>query len=107
VSENRIIQFVREDCCNCGVIFMVTDEYQERFIRTKKTFHCPNGHGMSYTGESDKKKLARTVKAHRTEIDRCTVRGNRLERDLQHQTHRANGYKGALTKLKNSLEVEG
>jgi hypothetical protein len=37
------------ECCNCGVVFLVSERLHLSWRRTKQTFYCPNGHGQSYT----------------------------------------------------------
>lgn len=41
----------------CGVPFQVTDGFDARRREDHRTFYCPNGHSMSFTGKSDKQKL--------------------------------------------------
>ncbi len=40
-------------------MFWLALEYQQRLVSTKRSFYCPNGHSMSYQGESDKVKIIR------------------------------------------------
>lgn len=42
-----------ETCCNCGVLFGLPKDMQDRLRNSHKTFYCPSGHGQSYRGESD------------------------------------------------------
>lgn len=53
------IQISQETCCNCNVIYWITTEHQERLVRCKNTFYCPNGHPQSYKGETDRDKFER------------------------------------------------
>lgn len=48
-----------EECCNCGVIFGMTDYYYNQRREDHKTFYCPNGHGQSYTAETEAEKYKR------------------------------------------------
>lgn len=41
----------------CGVTFWVTDGFNDRRRDDHKSFHCPNGHVMSYPGQTDEQKL--------------------------------------------------
>lgn len=53
-------EYISEECCNCGVIFFMTNSLNKSFRNTKKTFYCPNGHGQSYS-ESTEDKLNRDI----------------------------------------------
>lgn len=55
------VKIVQETCCTegCGIMFWIAEEYQQRLVSTKRSFYCPNGHSMSYQGESDKTKIIR------------------------------------------------
>lgn len=47
-------------CCNCGIVFAVTEERQADLRETHDTFYCPNGHPQSYKGPTaDEKKIAK------------------------------------------------
>ncbi len=55
------VKTVQETCCaqGCGILFWIEAEYQTRLVSTKRSFYCPNGHSMSYQGESDREKVIR------------------------------------------------
>lgn len=43
------------DCANCGVIFAITRDYEDRRRNDARTFYCPNGHTQSWhESESDR-----------------------------------------------------
>jgi Zn-finger nucleic acid-binding protein len=43
------------ECCNCGVLFAVSEELNKNLLRTKNTFYCPNGHPQSYTKSTEER----------------------------------------------------
>jgi hypothetical protein len=43
------LDIVIEECVECGVKFGMTEILHQWKKENKKTFYCPNGHGMSYT----------------------------------------------------------
>lgn len=55
------VTIVQETCPNCNILFWISKAHQERLVSTKEGFFCPNGHSASYTGESDKAKIARLI----------------------------------------------
>jgi Zn ribbon nucleic-acid-binding protein len=64
-------QFFVEECCNCGVMFALTVEFQDNKKRDKTRFYCPNGHGQSYTGITDEEKARRALVAQRAAEDQA------------------------------------
>lgn len=56
-------------CCNCGVVFGMSDAHYKERLSDKKLFHCPNGHSQLFTGESDADKAKRL----KSEADKLKV----------------------------------
>ena len=78
------VEFVTEECCNCGVIFAITRDHQASFLRTKQWFYCPNGHRQSYTeSEADrlKRRLAETERAVAWEKERAASLDKQLTKE--------------------------
>lgn len=73
------VKLIQETCCSegCGIMFWLADEYRERLVSTKRSFYCPNGHSMSYQGESDK------VKAIRLQAEKNTLERIQREKDAE------------------------
>ena len=101
-------------CSECGIFFGVPLSFN-RWCRedARRTFYCPRGHSQHYSNtENDITKMRR-------ERDRLKQETARLE-DLARQSreaaarareaaeaerHRARGYKGAATRLKNRIRA--
>ena len=49
------INFETEECCQCGIIFQVPEEFSENRQEDGQTFYCPNGHPQNYTDTDDEK----------------------------------------------------
>ena len=73
--------FIEIECCNCGVIFMVSEGLNDNWKKTKATFHCPNGHGQSYT-KSTEENLREMLEFKRKRITDQDIEIARLERKL-------------------------
>lgn len=43
------VEFVREECCNCHMIFLVTRGFHQAMKDRGAFFHCPAGHRQHYT----------------------------------------------------------
>ena len=49
------VNFETEECCECGIIFQVTEEFAENRELDGEPFYCPNGHEQCYVdGDADK-----------------------------------------------------
>jgi len=46
-------------CCECGIEFHVPKDWERERRRDHQKFCCPNGHGLSFKGESDIEKAQR------------------------------------------------
>ena len=62
------VEMYGQSCCKCGVVFMITNSFDDRLRKSHETFYCPNGHAQSYApnghvrfyaGETDANKLKR------------------------------------------------
>lgn len=53
------VSITKITCYQCNVPFWLLEEHQEKLVKCKNTFYCPNGHAQSYIGESDREKLKR------------------------------------------------
>lgn len=62
VQIQTALQFETIECCECGVIWAVLDDYKRNMHKTKQLFYCPNGHSQSYT-ESTAEKLRKELAA--------------------------------------------
>lgn len=51
------LNFVLEECCNCGIPFFMPNYLKQRLLNNPGTsFYCPNGHGQHYTGKTEEQK---------------------------------------------------
>lgn len=55
------VTMVTDTCCNCGVLFAMTEDYQRKRRNERDSFYCPNGHGQHYTGPTDTDRLKQAV----------------------------------------------
>lgn len=89
------------DCPNCAVVFAVPDRLERERREDGQSFYCPNGHGMSYSGEMAKLK-AKLVDKERDLVWFKTA--EREARDRANETERRlRAQKGNVTKLRKRL----
>lgn len=100
-------KLVTETCCNCGMLFAMTEEYVRRRRNAPGSkFHCPDGHPQHYTGKSEAAKLREQLEEERRLRERAQQNiamwqddARSAREEAEHQRHRANGYKGHATKI--------
>lgn len=68
-TEIGIVELRVEDCPNCGVLYGFTTDFEQRRRNDGKSWHCPNGHTISYST---------------TEVDRQRKRAERAEREAEY-----------------------
>lgn len=74
---------VAECCCNCGIPFLIPDNYYKMLKRTGVSFYCPNGHGQHYSvGETEAQKLKRQLQQKENELAQATSSKIQLENQL-------------------------
>lgn len=45
--------FIKIECCSCGVLWAVSKELDSNWRKTKNFFYCPNGHNHSYSKSTE------------------------------------------------------
>lgn len=87
------------ECCECGVRFGFPENlYDKLHNRNPGTpFWCPNGHGQHFLAESWDTKLKR----EKSRLAQMRARAEAAEMEAKRERQRANGYKGAATRMKN------
>jgi len=87
------------ECASCGVLFWMTAQYYTQRREDHNKFYCPNGHGLSFKGQTEAERLAAELKQER---ERRAVAVS--ERDQAEASRRA--WKGQVTRLRNRA-IEG
>lgn len=50
------------DCANCGVIFGIPEDMENRRREDHRAFYCPNGHNLVFSGPTEAEKTAKAAK---------------------------------------------
>lgn len=98
MDTTTIVTLVRETCCECGIMFAMTEEFKKQRKSDGETFYCPNGHGQHYT-DTNKKRMA----ALRRRAESAERRAAHLQEQSDHYSYQARAYKGHKTRLKNAI----
>lgn len=87
----------------CGVVFGVTDGYNDRRREDHGTFYCPNGHRHSYDGDTEAEKQRKRADrlAKQVEAREADIRFEQRRLENERNAHRAT--KGVLTKTRKRV----
>lgn len=98
------VDFVMEECCNCGMPFYLTKDLQNRLRKEPGTsFWCPKGHGQHYTGETPEQKLKKQLAAAQAEAEFAYQKLGEERETSEHFKRRLSSVRGHLTRAKNQL----
>lgn len=97
------VEMVVEQCCNCGMLFAMTEDFKNAKLRKRgtneETFYCPAGHPQHYLGETSETKLRRERDRLKQNAAYQDDRIKSLSEQRDHAEARARGYKGYAAKL--------
>jgi hypothetical protein len=68
ISIETELKFKIEECINCGIKFCIPLEFQKKLLESHKSFYCPNGHSMIYSGKTEAEKLRDELKRKEAEM---------------------------------------
>lgn len=96
-------------CPTCGITYALPQRVVEDRRETGRSWYCPNGHTLSFTkSESDRlreesQRLQRKLDDEKANAAWWRNRADSERRETEHARAQANGYKGALTKVKKRV----
>lgn len=97
-ADNQWFEIIH--CCNCGMAFAMTTEFQRRRLDDRKSFYCPAGHSQVYTGLSEAQRLKK-------ELDQTTQRLERVEGQVatvrRERDHIAKAHKKMRVRVMNGV----
>jgi len=99
VTLEHVTELFTEDCCSCGVLFAMPTDLMNRRRADKKSFWCPNGHSMSYDGETD----AAKAKKAREELARVQKQLELSQRSAAYTQQQLETTRRERTVLKGQL----
>lgn len=99
-TKTAVITLNSLSCASCGVVFAVTDDWERERRRDHRSFWCPNGHSLSWSGKSDIEEAKAALKWERDQLkwERDRAAALLAERDGARASLRAT--KGHVTRLR-------
>jgi hypothetical protein len=90
-------------CAECGVRFAFAPELHARKLENGEPFYCPNGHVLSYAGNSENDRLKRELAAAQARIEKARAQTERERQRTEHEKRSHAATKGQLTKTKKRV----
>lgn len=96
-------ELVTETCCrsDCGILFAVPADWQQRRMNDHSNFYCPNGHHQAYLSKSKEEQLRDELAKTRKTAEFYQQSNRRLEDEKTRLKHRVRAQKGVATRLRN------
>lgn len=100
----RVDLFVT-DCANCGVVFAMTEEFEERRRDDHRTWYCPNGHPLVFKGKSDADRERERAEAAERELAFARRQRDSARAEGEHERRRAAAARGQVTRIRNRIKA--
>lgn len=95
-AQEKTITLNLHECTNCGVVYGVSEDYEDRRRQDHKSFYCPNGHSQYYPQKSREERLKAQLEATSSQLSRTQSR-------LEVTRRQKAAAKGQLTKTKRRI----
>jgi len=106
IKSQTVLKTVQ--CGTCGVLHALPECMYNTLFNEGGYWYCPNGHQRGWTEGQNKRdekdlknKLAKEVKRR----EWAEQSRDKAQQESDHQRHRANGYKGQLTKVTKRIKA--
>lgn len=94
------VEMAHIHCAECGILFSVTEDFQERRRKDHRAFFCPSGHSNFYRGESEEEKYKRLWREEKERRAAAVAREDQARAQLA-------ATRGVVTKQRRKLkEIE-
>lgn len=106
ISVTTVIEAM--NCCECGLTFGLSSEFEQRRREDHRNWYCPNGHPQHFPGKTrleQERDAARELaqrEARRREL--AERRANNAEQDADNSRRSAAAYKGWATRVRNRIK---
>lgn len=94
--------FVVIDCCQCGMLFAMTEQFQSRRHTDGQSFYCPAGHSQRYT-ETELEKARKEIERAKKRAENLSLMHDQEMRRRQITERQLAAQKGQATKLRKRI----
>jgi hypothetical protein len=88
---------VLKTCPVCGIHYAVPSQFDEKRRQDHRSFHCPNGHSLSFRGETPEERRIRRLSEELNHMVACC---DRERNKARMNDYRARHWKGRVTRLR-------
>lgn len=99
---NLDLNFEREECYTCGVVFWMPSQFQENRRKDKKNFFCPSGHHQAYI-ESEADRLRKELEKQKKRTEWAEEQAKNARADAERAELRRRAQFGENTKLRKRI----
>ncbi len=94
---------VTEECCVCGMMFAMTQDFNRLHRNNHIGWYCPAGHIQYYLVESEEEKLQERLANTQEEVNRERTWRKRAEQKTKTTEYQRNAFMGHLNKTKKAI----
>lgn len=87
-------------CGECGIVFAIETHLRDKWVDTKHSFYCPNGHSRRFTGEAEADRVRREMSEQLASAHRA-LEWERVR--TSNALKQASAIKGQMTKLRKRV----
>ena len=91
------------ECCNCGMLFGFSEDFERRRREDHEVWYCPRGHSQVFYGETKAEKLQKKLDKEREQREDAERNLTRTSQELATTERQRAAAKGQLTKVKNRI----
>jgi predicted RNA-binding Zn-ribbon protein involved in translation (DUF1610 family) len=90
-------------CVSCGITFAAPVLFLNNPRKKGGDFYCPNGHSLSWNGNTELDRLKKELKEKENAIARQIAYSDQIRADRDHAEKRLAATKGVVTRMKNRV----
>lgn len=89
---------------SCGIKYGLDSRFRDERLKDGKSWHCPNGHSLSYHNNSEIDKLKAAKLTLESQLQFARDQRDRMEKKFEHQKIETRTQKGRATRFKNDRD---
>jgi hypothetical protein len=97
------LEIVHEKCGVCGIHFGLEKPFKAKRLVDHQIFHCPNGHEIHYTGESEADRLRTQLRLTENALTYARQDVDRLRSSVKVRDRQIAARKGIITRFKRRI----
>lgn len=104
-TNTAIVTLSHVPCCECGITFGIPLTFEQERRSDQKSFWCPNGHILAYSGKSEASRLRGELDYEKQLRAKWRRYYERAQSDYQQERRTSAAYRGQITKMKKRAKA--